>query len=253
MDINTALPALIGAVWDTNGNKSSATVTNWGYPFDGQCVSLCKAYFKMLYGSPLNFGNAIDYYNNMHTNGILNYCDWITSNPKNGDIAVMHCVLFVDGEWKDFGHVMIYYNGQYISQNVDMGNGPIPKACVYPNYWSGQIIGWFRPRVKASSKPAATNNSDWQDTIVHVGDTVKSIPLSFTELTDDKEYANIPALGGFVPLTDITDMDGDGFLSNTSELVYLDPCEVEAINSTKNLVKVHGYWVNATPLLVKVK
>lgn len=144
MDVQNILESLEGKVWDTNGNVSRVTYPEWYYPYSGQCVSLCKAYFKILYDIPLNFGNAIDYYDNMHTNGILNYCDWITSDPQDGDIAISHCwILDDDGVWKDFGHVMIRWRGGYLSQNVS--NDPVARW--YPDWWTESVFGWYRPKI----------------------------------------------------------------------------------------------------------
>ena len=72
-----------GKVFDTNGNQSNWTTVNWNWAYDGQCVSLIKAYLKYGGCGVKAYGNAIDYWTNRADNGILNICDVVTS-PQNG-------------------------------------------------------------------------------------------------------------------------------------------------------------------------
>ncbi len=76
-----------GKVFDTNGNQSNRTTVNWESPYDGQCVSLIKAYLKYGGCGVKAYGNAIDYWTNRSNNGILNICNVVTA-PQNGDIVV---------------------------------------------------------------------------------------------------------------------------------------------------------------------
>lgn len=91
--------------------------------------------------------------------------------------------------------------------------------------------------------------------IVKVGSVVKSVSCAITGIKGD--LVNVPALGGYVPLSDVSEADdtGDGakdnYLATTKARVFLDPVTVTEINIPKNLAKVNGYWVNCTPLMVK--
>lgn len=94
-----------------------------------------------------------------------------------------------------------------------------------------------------------------QNAIVRIGDTVKSVSCRITKVQGDRVY--VPALGGFVPLSDVSEAEdtGDGakddYLANTDARVFLDPCTVEDIDIGRNMAKVHGYWVKSDPLMVK--
>lgn len=104
--------------------------------------------------------------------------------------------------------------------------------------------------------------TQWVDDVLKTGDTVKSkscsiavYPGTSSAIVDDCVY--VPALGGLVPLEDVSEAadtkDGkqDDYLANLNSRVYLTECKVEGINAQLNLAKVHGYWVNAEPLLIK--
>ena len=65
----------------------------------------------------------------------------------------------------------------------------------------------------------------------------------------------VPDLGGLVPLAHVSEAkdtgDGrcDNVLQNTKARVFLDETEVQALDVKQDLVKVHGYWVKAGPLM----
>ena len=129
-----------GKVWDTNGNQSSSTVVQWYNPLAGQCVSLIKAYLKYLGYGVKAYGNAIDYWRNRNSNGILSICN-VVSTPQNGDIVVSA------GGDPTYGHIFIYYNGQAFTQNCCNN----PRATVYPLSYQGAIYGYLRPKCLVAS------------------------------------------------------------------------------------------------------
>ena len=103
------------------------------------------------------------------------------------------------------------------------------------------------------------HNPSQTDQILTVGSVVTSVSMSIGGKTpviktiNGDECVYIPALGGYFPTKFISEYDAsdgakDNYLANTNAKVYLDQCTVEAINIQKNLAKVHGIWVSATPL-----
>lgn len=111
-----------------------------------------------------------------------------------------------------------------------------------------------------ASKPATqttstTKKEEWVDDIVRVGDTVKSISLKISGVHNG--FVLVKNLGGWLPDTDVSEApdtgDGvpEGLLTNDTCKVYLDPVKVEAVDTSKDWVRVHGYWVPAKYLLVK--
>lgn len=124
-----------GKVFDTNGNQSNWTTVNWEWAYDGQCVSLIKAYLKYGGYGVKAYGNAIDYWTNRVANGILSICDVVTS-PQNGDIVVS------SGADPKYGHIFIYCNGQAFTQNCCNN----PRATLYPLSYQGTIYGYLRPK-----------------------------------------------------------------------------------------------------------
>ena len=125
-----------GKVYDTNGNISSRTTVNWDSPYDGQCVSLIKAYIKYGTGKCQAYGNAKDYWYSRATNGILNICDAVSGSPQDGDIIVS------TGSDARYCHIYIYYKGQAFSQNVCN----VAQAKLWPLSYQGATVGILRPK-----------------------------------------------------------------------------------------------------------
>lgn len=138
-----------GKVFDTNGNVSSWTTVNWNWAYDGQCVSLIKAYLKYLGYGVKAYGNAIDFWTNRNGNGILNVCN-VASSPQNGDIVVSA------GGDPQYGHIFIYYNGQALTQNCCNN----PRATVYPLSYQGTIYGYLRPKCLTQTYNASQLQSE---------------------------------------------------------------------------------------------
>ena len=109
---------------------------------------------------------------------------------------------------------------------------------------------------KRSSVTVGTKKiTEWKDTVLKVGDTVKTNTLSIKSFKGDSVY--IEALGAYMPAKYLTEADAsdgkkDQILMNKKAKVYLNPTIVQAVDKTKNLAKVNGVWVKAKPLLVKV-
>lgn len=125
-----------GKVYDTNGNISSRTTVNWDSPYDGQCVSLIKAYIKYGTGKCQAYGNAKDYWYSRATNGILNICDAVSGSPQDGDIIVS------TGSDARYCHIYIYYKGHAFSQNVCN----VAQAKLWPLSYQGATVGILRPK-----------------------------------------------------------------------------------------------------------
>lgn len=141
----------LGKVFDTNGNPSNLNFVDWNgdYNLVGQCVSLIKALIKYIGQSPIARGNAIDYWDKRATNGMLSFCD-VVSSPRNGDI-----VISTGGNIK-YGHIFIYCDGQQMTQNC-CGE---PRTALHPLSHAGTIIGILRPRAWTSTTTSAKKYSE---------------------------------------------------------------------------------------------
>ena len=124
-----------GKVWDTDGNATRyTTVQGYSGNLAGQCVSLIKTYLKWGGCGLKAYGNAIDFWTNRNSNGILKYCDVVNGSPRNGDIGVSA------GADPRYGHIFIYCNGQQFAQNV----GGNPRAALYR--FPSNVYGYLRPK-----------------------------------------------------------------------------------------------------------
>ena len=237
--------------------------------------------------SVLGRGYNIDgYYGNQCWDGFAKFC-------KDYNYSIPHCIysggvkdiarlynegrydlsknfksvspyLMEDGDWVvwgasmggGYGHVAMFrrynQNGSItvLGQNQGGTNGAFNQINLNPN----GIIIVLRPNCYKMEEPKKETKVTWEDTIVKVGDTVKSKGLAFQSIQGNCIKCN--ALGGLVPLAHVSEYDaGDGkkdnFLKNTKSKIYLDPTVVQAIDKKKSLVMVHGYWVKVKPLLVK--
>lgn len=133
-----------GKAWDKHGQEAAGLQTV--EPFGGQCVSLIKTYLIYLYGQDMvadSYGNAIDYWVNRSTSGILALCTPV-QEPQDGDIGVS------SGADPTFGHIFIYRDGQAFAQNVSSD----PRALLWPLRYQGQIYGYLRPKVLSEESAA---------------------------------------------------------------------------------------------------
>jgi len=224
-----------------------------------QCWDGAMNYMKWLYGVVINtdiHGYACDIWESRKTNGMLNYCDEVNV-MQPGDIAVFRKVA----GWTPYSHIAIFHSdagggyGYFFGCNQGGVNGAY-NLCKLP--YSATFDTAFRPKCFVSAQKATTSQQSkeqWIDTVVKVGDTVKSVSCAIQGVQGTCVRVN--ELGGLIPLAHVSESsdskDGkvDNYLANVYARVYLDPCTVEAIDAASNRVKVHGYWVNAKPLLVK--
>lgn len=102
------------------------------------------------------------------------------------------------------------------------------------------------------------SNQKKPDQILTVGSVVTSVAMNIKagiKKYSDGDYIRIPALGeGYFPMRFISEYDAsdgakDNYLANDKARVYVDQCTVEAIDIPTNRAKIHGIWVNATPLV----
>jgi hypothetical protein len=243
-------------------NEFKNQVINRAYDIDGafgaQCwdgyAKYCQ-YLGVPYANCQQSGYVKDIYTQRKSNGMLNNFDEVEV-MQAGDIAV-----FKETEgWTPYSHIAIFDHdvdgsyGMFLGQNQGGTNGAfnLVKLPYFATYDYA-----FRP--KAFSNNTGTASDQWDyDAILSVGDTVKSKSLNFETLSASLQEAYVPDLENWIPLTDVTEAadtgDGacDNFLATTAAKIYLDPCTVEAIDAANNKVKVHGYWVKATPLAKKI-
>lgn len=95
------------------------TYNGTGHDVDGyygaQCWDGYAFYDQWLGYSPIHCtatGGARDLWEQRNSNGILNNHDIVTGNPQNGDIGV-----WTNAYGGGYGHVAMYYNGQWMGQN----------------------------------------------------------------------------------------------------------------------------------------
>lgn len=117
-----------------------------------------------------------------------------------------------------------------------------------------------------AAKPAA---GKWtQNCILKEGDRAKSVSCgiavfpgtnSAIKNIDGVNCVNVPALGGGVPLLDVTEAsdskDGnpkDNYLANTNARLTMDEFTVTGIDMSKDTVQVdNAYWVKSGPLMAR--
>lgn len=241
------------------------THNNKGYDIDGyygwQCWDGYAEYCRYLgypHSNCTSSGYVKDIWTQRHSNGMLRYFNEV-SVMQPGDVAVFREVA----GWTPYSHIAIFHGdagngyGWFFGQNQ---NSPYtnPRGGSAFNLmklpYSATYDTAFRPKSFGNAEPPKT--SGWVDGVCYVGCTVKSVSLPIQGIQGNCVVCN--DLGGLVPLAHISEaedsLDGntkDDYLATTAARIYLSPCTVEAINAKNNTVMVHGYWVNAAPLLVK--
>ena len=167
-----------------------------------------------------------------------------------------------------------HYNGAP-SGSITMHKQFVPTSC--PGNWltnkivSGQLEKDIRAVMgggtvaKPSTPSPKPSGKKWvQDTIIDVGDTVKSVSCAIAVIPGTGSairgnLVNVPALGGLVPLADVDEAadtkDGkcDNYLANTNSRVFYLPKKVIAIDVANNLCKCAGcdYWIKCGPLMAQ--
>lgn len=145
------------------------------------------------------------------------------------------------------------------------------------NHWSGKNCpeeirkgnpyDWntFKNKVAQAMGQATTAPAKkWvQDTILKVGDRVKSVscaisPWPGTNNCIKGNLVYVPALGGGIPLADVDEAsdtrDGkkDNYLANANARVVLTESTVTALNVKNDTAELdHAYWVKCGPLMAK--
>lgn len=206
-------------------------------------------------------GYVKDIWNNRKTNGMLNNFNEVTV-MQPGDVAVFKEVPNVTPK----SHIAIFDSdagngyGWFLGQNQGGASGAF-NLCKLPYYATFDTA--FRPKCFANtttnqtaSKPTTT--TEVIDQILHVGSYVTSVPMKI----GNQALKNISGdtccylyqLGGWFPIEYVTEADAsdgkkDNYLANTNAKVYVTRCRVEAVDVKKNRVKIHGIWVNPTPLI----
>lgn len=206
-------------------------------------------------------GYVKDIWNNRKTNGILNYCDEV-SIMQSGDIAVFKEVT----GWTPYSHIAIFDSdidgkfGWFLGQNQGGKNGAF-TLCKLP--YSATFDTAFRPKCFVNTKPIQNvkpkpQSKEAIDQVLHVGSYVTSVQMKIgnqglKQINNDL-CAYLAQLGGWFPIRMVSKVawsDGynDQVLHTTNAVVYLDRIRVDEINVKKNLAKIGGIWVSATPLI----
>ena len=118
----------------------------------------------------------------------------------------------------------------------------------------------FRPKCFANAQTAKPKPQPKEaiDQILHVGSYVTSVQMKIgnqgLKKINNDTCAYLSQLGGWFPLSMITKVRGsdgynDNVLHTTNAVVYVDRVRVDEINIPKNLAKIGGIWVSATPLI----
>lgn len=186
-------------------------------------------------------------------------------------------------DWNTFKNkVKSYYNGstsaskpssgtgsgsssskKTISEIVDeviagkWGNGDArKKALEATGYDYDEIQAAVNKKMEVSSS-ASTKKPDQ---VLSVGSVVTSVAMKlgsqggvgYKKINDDG-CVYVPDLGGWFPTRyldeyDASDGKKDNYLANTNAKVVVAKTTVQAVDAKKNLVKIHGIWVDPTPL-----
>ena len=229
--------------------------------YGGQCWDfVCHILEKYYGGKRIHCGISgyvKDIVAQKKTNGILTYCDEI---PLNGQEMKAGDIVIWNGGQFPLSHIAIYTgkdengNGIYIGQNQAKGQIVNQQA-----FSSANMIGCFRPKlVEVVTSGNTTATVKKVDQVLYAGEYVTSGRLTIKGVVHKNKGLDciyIPELGSDYPLKylyEYDDSDGrkDNHLSNQKATVYLDRAQVEKVVSVKeNKVMVHGFTINATPLI----
>ena len=199
-------------------------------------------------------GYVKDIYNQRGSNGILNYCKEVDIMAP-GDIAV-----FKECPSTPASHIAIFHRdagggyGYFFGQNQG-GAGGAFNLCKLP--YSATFAKAFRPNVLATNAPKPQKPAQaWtQNCVLRVGDTVRSVSCAITGYDPTKAWVKVPALGGWVPLADVTEAsdtrDGknDNYLANLNARVWLNDAKVVKIINNDTVQLDKGYQVKTGPLM----
>jgi len=106
--------------------------------YGGQCVDLAKAWLDWLgYEVSGAWGNAIDW----DKHGSKADLEWIPNTPsgvpKEGDLIVWN--------WKPYGHIAIFVEGDVNSFKSFDQNYPVGNVCAITAHSYSGVKGWLRP------------------------------------------------------------------------------------------------------------
>lgn len=247
-------------------NDFYTSVIGKRYDIDGyygaQCWDGYAEYCKFLgipYAHCTQSGYVKDIWTLRKSNGILKHCKEV-SVMAPGDI-----VVFKEAPATPLSHIAIFHRdagggcGYFLGQNQG-GSGGAFNLCKIP--YSATYPTAFRPNVLAQNapKPEAPTKGWTQKAVLKVGDTVRSVSCSIAPWpgTGNAIKGNlvyVPALGGGVPLSDVSESDdtGDGkkddYLANSKARVWLNDCKVTKILGPDLVQLDKGYVVKAGPLM----
>ena len=253
-------------------NKFYNEVFGRGFNLDNRYGAQCwdgYAYYAQKLGQiichcPIT-GYVGDIYTQRNTNGILNY-NSLQSILKIGDIVTFKKTA----NWTPYTHIAIFAGdidgqfGWFLGQNQGGQAYPAGGACFnlckLP-YWATDTYA-FRPNVfdESTGNVDISGATDEPDQILEVGSIVSSIPMKIGDeglkSINGDLCCSLKQLGGegWYPISLVSEYDAsdgklDDYLANTNAKVYLNESTVTDVDAARNLVKINGIWVNATPLI----
>ena len=254
MNYNDFKQKVMGKAYDIDGYYGAQC-------WDGTMKYMIDLGYKAIHCT--TSGYVKDIWNNRKTNGILNYCNEVTV-MQPGDIAVFKEVA----GWTPYSHIAIFDSdidgkyGWFLGQNQGGKNGAF-TLCKLP--YSATFSTAFRPKCFATAKPVQTAKpkpvatpKEAIDQILHVGSYVTSVQMKLgnqgLKNINGCTCAYLSQLGGWFPISMVTKVrNSDGYnddvLHTTNAVVYITRIRVDGINAQKNLAKIGGVWVSATPLI----
>lgn len=242
--------AVLGKVFDIDGYYGAQC-------WDGFAKYMIDLGYKAIHCTTSKF--VKDIWNNRKTNGILNYCNEV-SIMQAGDIAVFKEVAGVT----PYSHIAIFDSdidgkqGWFLGQNQG-GKGGAFNLIKLPYYATFDTA--FRPKCFANTrvtKPSIPQPVEKIDQILHAGSYVTSVQMKIgnqglKQINSDL-CAYLAPLGGWFPIRLVdkvrySDGYNDNVLHTTNAVVYVTKIRVDEVNAQKNLAKIGGVWVSATPLI----
>lgn len=228
--------------------------------FGAQCWDGYAQYEKELgypYANCTATGYVRDIWELRNSNGMLNNHIEVTV-MQAGDIAV-----FKPAPATPYSHIAIFDHdagngyGWFLGQNQGGTNGAF-NLCKIP--YSATYDTAFRPKCFVNNKKPAEAKATGEaiDQILHVGSYVTSKVMKIgnqgLKKVGNSDCCYLAELGGWFPIEYVDEADAsdgrkDNYLANTNAHVVVTRCVVQQVNKAKNLVMIHGIWVNAEPLI----
>ena len=174
--------------------------------------------------------------------------------------------------WNTFkAKVAAYYNGNTGSETTKKTVSQLADEVIVGKWGTGETrkekleaAGYDYEEVQAAVNKKmgvrSSTSTKKPDQVLSVGSVVKSVAMKlgsqggvgYKKINGDG-CVYVPDLGGWFPTRyldeyDASDGKKDNYLANTNAKVVVAQTTVQAVDAKKNLVKIHGIWVDPTPL-----